>query len=219
MARLRDAGTRNKIADEMRAGAGVANNYDAVFLSLYPPQTEYEGKTIVQIAELRCQNPVDAILELIVESNASAEMIGFMMSEENIRLSLKQPWMTIGSDGLALAPRGILGKGKRHPRSYGTFPRVLGEYVRENKVISLPEAIKRMTSQSADKLGLKDRGRIQTGLAADILVFNADTIADRATYSEPYQFPSGIEFVIVNGQVTIARDEQCDIMAGKVLRT
>jgi N-acyl-D-amino-acid deacylase len=126
--------------------------------------------------------------------------------------------MTIGSDGLALAPRGVLGKGKRHPRSYGTFPRVLGEYVREKKVMTLPEAIRRMTAQAADKLGLHDRGRVQTNLAADLVVFNADTIADRATYGEPYQFPSGIEFVIVNGQVTIARGEQREVMAGKVLR-
>ncbi|MBI4788114.1 MAG: D-aminoacylase [Chloroflexi bacterium] len=218
IARLRDAKIRNRIADDMRAGAGVATNYDDVFLALFPPQVEYEGQTIVQVAEARGQHPVNAILELVIESNAAAEMISFMMSEENVRLGLQQPWMTVGSDGLALAPRGILGQGKRHPRSYGTFPRVLGEYVRENKVITLPEAIRRMTSQSADMLGLRDRGRVQTGLAADIFVFNADTIADRATYGEPYQFPSGIEYVIVNGQVTVARDKQRDVMAGKVMR-
>ncbi|MBI5653140.1 MAG: D-aminoacylase [Chloroflexi bacterium] len=218
LARLRDDATRAKIADEMRAGAGVANNYDQVFLSLCPAYPEYEGKTIAQIAELRAQNSITTILDLLIETNGAAEMIGFMLSDDNIRLSMAQPWMTIGSDGLALTPHGILGKGKRHPRSYGTFPRVLGEYVREKKVMSLPEAIKRMTAQPADKLGLKDRGRVQTGLAADLVVFNADTIADRATYSEPYQFPSGIESVIVNGQIAIARDTQREVMAGRVLR-
>jgi N-acyl-D-amino-acid deacylase len=218
LARLRDPGTRAKIADAMRAGVGVARDYAQVFLALCPPQTDYEGKTITQIAELRAQNSIDTILDLVTESNGAAEMIGFMMSDDNIRLSMAQPWMTIGSDGLALAPRGVLGKGKRHPRSYGTFPRVLGEYVREKKVMTLPEAIKRMTAQSADKLGLKDRGRIQTNLAADLVVFNADTIADRATYSEPYQFPTGIEYVIVNGQIVIARGEQREVMAGRVLR-
>jgi N-acyl-D-amino-acid deacylase len=218
LARLRDGATRAKIADEMRVGAGVASNYDQVFLALFQPQPEYEGKTIAQIAELRAQNSVDTILDLLIESDGAAEMVGFMLSDENIRLSLAQTWMTIGSDGLALAPRGILGKGKRHPRSYGTFPRVLGEYVREKKVLSLPEAIKRMTAQAADKLGLKDRGRVQAGLAADLVVFDAETIADRATYSEPYQFPSGVAYVIVNGQVTIARGEQRDVMAGRVLR-
>ena len=218
LARLRDPGTRAKIADAMRAGAGVANNYDQVFLSLCPTQSEYEGKTITQVAELRAQNSIDTILDLVTESNGAAEMIGFMMSDDNIRLSMAQSWMTIGSDGLALAPRGILGQGKRHQRSYGTFPRVLGEYVREKKVMPLPEAIKRMTAQAADKLGLNDRGRIQTNLAADLVVFNADTIADRATYSDPYQFPSGVEYVIVNGQVVIARGEQREVMAGRVLR-
>ncbi len=217
LARLRDATTRARIAAEMRAGAGVADRLDATFLALCPAQPEYEGQTITRVAEMRGRAPVETVLDILLETDSAAEMIAFMMSEENVKASIAQTWMTIGSDGLALAPRGILGKGKRHPRSYGTFPRVLQRYVREEKVLSLPDAVKRMTAQTAAKLGLADRGRVQVGLAGDLVVFNPDTIAERATFAEPYQFPSGIEYVMVNGRVTIARGEQRAVRAGRVL--
>jgi N-acyl-D-amino-acid deacylase len=218
LARLRDATVRARIADEMRAGAGVVDRLDATFLALCPTQPEHEGQTIARVAEMRGRDAVEMVFDILLETDGGAEMIAFMMSEENVRASIAQSWMTIGSDGLALTPHGILGKGKRHPRSYGTFPRVLEHYVREEKILSLPEAIKRMTAQTANKLGLTDRGRVQVGLAGDLVVFNPDTIAERATFVEPYRFPIGMEYVLVNGQVVVARDEQRDVMAGKVLR-
>ncbi|MBI5035271.1 MAG: D-aminoacylase [Chloroflexi bacterium] len=218
LARLNDKTTRGKIADAMNAGAGVTRDFDQTFLTACPNHPEYEGQTLAQIAQSRAQSPIDATLAILIETNGETEMASFMMSEENICSSLKQAWMTIGSDGLAFAPNGVLGKGKRHPRSYGTFPRVLQKYVREEKIITLPNAIKRMTAQTAAKLGLKDRGRVQAGLAADLVVFNPDTIIEHSTFAEPYQFPSGIEFVLVNGQVVVAKDEQRDALPGQVLR-
>lgn len=218
LARLRDAATHTRIAQEMRAGAGVTDRLDKTILTQCLSQSEYEGQTITRIAESRAQDPIETALDILLATNGTAEMASFMMSEENVKASIAQSWMTIGSDGLALAPHGVLGTGKRHPRSYGTFPRVLQHYVREEKIISLPDAIKRMTAQTADKFGLKDRGRVQPGLAADLVVFNTDTIADRATYSAPYQFPSGIDYVLVNGCVVVAHDEQREVMPGQVLR-
>jgi N-acyl-D-amino-acid deacylase len=218
LARLHDETIRSKIADAMRAGVGVTNDFDGTILTQCSSHPDYEGQTLTQIAQTSAQTPLEATLDILIGTSGKAEMASFMMSEENVRASIAQSWMTIGSDGLALAPCGVLGKGKRHPRSYGTFPRVLQRYVREEKILTSPDAIKRMTAQTADKLGLKDRGRIQVGLAGDLVVFNPDTIVERSTFAEPYQFPSGIEYVIVNGQVVVARDEQRGALPGKILR-
>jgi len=124
----------------------------------------------------------------------------------------------IGSDGWALAPYGVLSESKTHPRSYGTFPRILGKYVRDEKVLSLAEAIRKMTSLPAQKLGLRDRGMIREGTWADLVVFNPKTVIDKATYEDPHCYPQGIEYVLVNGEIVIEEREHTGALPGKALR-
>jgi N-acyl-D-amino-acid deacylase len=139
------------------------------------------------------------------------------MSEENLREVLRQPWVMIGSDGYSLAPYGEMGQGKQHPRSYGTFARVLGKYVREEGVLSWEEAVRKMAALPAQKLGLSDRGLLEVGCKADLVLFDPDSVADQATFTEPYQYPAGIQYVLVNGQVVIERGTHSGALPGRVL--
>jgi len=140
------------------------------------------------------------------------------MSEENIKKVLSNPLVMIGSDGSAVSPVGKLSHGKPHPRYYGTFPRVLGKYTREEKFFDLETAVKKMTSMPAEKLGLNKRGLIQKGNYADIVIFDPLTIADKATFVNPHQLAVGIDYVIVNGHITIANGEHKGTMNGRVIR-
>ena len=124
----------------------------------------------------------------------------------------------IGSDGWALAPYGVLGESKTHPRSYGTYPRMLGKYVREKKVLTIENAIRKMASLPAQKLGLRDRGMIREGMWADVVVFNPKTVMDEATYEDPLRYPEGIEYVLVNGEIVIDEREHTGALPGRVLR-
>src|SRR5918999_5445909 len=130
-----------------------------------------------------------------------------------MQLIMKQPWTSIGSDGAAVSPDGPSGRTHPHPRYYGTFPRVLGRYARELKVVPFEEAVRKMTSMNADKIGLKDRGRLRQALAADVVVFDANTVIDRATFERPHQYPVGIQYVVVNGVVTIDREHHTGALA------
>lgn len=140
------------------------------------------------------------------------------MDENNLKKVLKDPLVVIGSDGSAVAPYGKLGNGVPHPRYYGSFPRVLGKYCREEKLFDWPVAIKKMTSQSARKLGLNRRGILKKGYFADITIFDPDTVIDRATFSEPHQYPTGIEYVIVNGKPVVVKGEHTGTLPGRILR-
>jgi N-acyl-D-aspartate/D-glutamate deacylase len=140
------------------------------------------------------------------------------MSEDDLKLALRQPWVGIGSDGSALATEGPLRSGVPHPRSFGTFPRVLGRYVREEKVIALEEAVRKMTSLPASILGLTDRGTIAPGQQADLVLFDPAVVADRATFENPFQYPVGIDTVIVAGQVVLDEGRHTNARPGKVLR-
>lgn len=169
------------------------------------------GKTMIEIAELDMNpNYAEVALDLILHEKNSVGMIDFVMNEESVKAILTHPAGTIGSDGL-------LG-GEPHPRAYGSFPRILGKYVREEKITTLEEMIRRMTSQPARIIGLQDRGIIRTGLAADIVIFNPDTINDQATFEVPRQHNIGIYAVIVNGDIIILEEEAFEKPAGKVLR-
>ena len=130
---------------------------------------------------------------------------------------MRHPMVVVGSDGSSLKPEGVLGQRQVHPRSYGTFPRVLGRYVREERVLSLEEAVKKMTSITADRFGLTDRGVIREGAWADLVLFDADTVIDKATFTEPHQYPVGIPYVVVNGQVVIDQDVYTGALPGRVL--
>ena len=154
----------------------------------------------------------------MLEERNRVSMIGFAMDEDNLKKVLSSPNVMIGSDGNAVAPHGKLGEGKPHPRYYGTFPRVLGKYVREDKIFDLATAVNKMTQMPATKLGLKNRGLIAKDNYADIVLFNPDTVIDNASFVDPHQFPSGIEYVLVNGKITIKNGKHTGAQAGSVLR-
>ena len=175
------------------------------------------GKPIQQAASELGQDPYDFACDLLIKEKGGVGIVGFAMSEEQTEETLKHPLVMLCSDGSALAPYGPLHQGKPHPRNYGTFPRFLGLYVRDRKALTLPQAVKKMTSMPAAKLGLKDRGTLKQGNFADIVVFDPATVAAKATYTEPEQYSTGIDYVIVNGKVVIDHDKHTGALPGKVL--
>jgi len=152
-----------------------------------------------------------------VVSEGQVGCVWFDQSEENVRTLMRHPMVVVGSDGSSMSPHGVLGQRRPHPRSYGTFPRVLGRYVREEKVLSLEEAIKKMTSVTAERFGLTNRGVIREGAWADLVLFDPQTIADRATFTDPHQYPVGIHYVVVNGVVVIDQGRHTGALPGRVL--
>ena len=167
----------------------------------------FEGMTIAQIADETGAHPADAAWDLVAEGDGRVMAIFHMMSEDDVQWALQRPWTSIGSDaGAALTPGVVDGLGLPHPRSYGTFPRIIARYVRETGTLTLEEAIRKMTSWPATRMGLERRGVIREGAWADITIFDLDRISDRATYEEPVLFPAGIEYVLVNGVVVIEED-------------
>ncbi len=177
-----------------------------------------EGKNILEAAAEAGKDTYDFIRDLLIEEENQVGMISFMMKEENLQRILAHPMVSVGSDGSAVAPYGVLHKGKPHPRFYGTFPRVLGKYVREEKIMTLPEAIRKITSAAADKFGFTGRGRISEGYFADLVVFDPDRIIDRATWKDPHQYPEGIEYVVVNGKVAVEGGETTGALPGRILK-
>ncbi len=227
LTRLRNPAERRRIEKDLYAGIpGWFNHYLAmngwegcVVASVRTEaDKKYEGKSIAEIARLSGKRPADAVFDLLVDEQGSVPAVYFLMSEEDVRYAMRQPWVSFGSDGSAFRPDGVLGNGKPHPRSYGTFPRVLGKYVREEHVLTLPEAIRKMTSLNAEKLGIGDRGLLRAGKKADITLFDADRVADRATFENPHQYPVGIEYVIVNGVPVLEKEQHLGTKPGRVLR-
>ncbi len=179
---------------------------------------KWEGKNILEAAEATGKSPFEFIRSLLIEEKNRVGIVGFAMDEGNLKKVLSNQHVMIGSDGSAVAPKGKLATGKPHPRFYGTFPRVLGKYCREEKYFDLPTAVKKMTSMPAEKLNLKGRGIIKAGYYADITIFNPDTVIDNATFTDPHQAPTGIEYVIVNGKLTVENGIHTGSLGGKVLR-
>jgi N-acyl-D-aspartate/D-glutamate deacylase len=227
LARLKNPVERRRIEKDLYAGIpGWFNHYLAmsgwegclVASVRTDANKKYEGKSIAEIAQLSGRKPADAVFDLLIDEQGSVPAVYFLMSEEDVRYAMQQPWVSIGSDGAAVRPDGVLGSGKPHPRWYGTFPRVLGKYVREEHVLTLPEAIRKMTSLNAEKLGIEDRGLLRAGRKADITVFDPDRVADRATFENPHQYPVGIEYVIVNGVPVIEKEQHLGTKPGRILR-
>ncbi len=160
------------------------------------------------------QDPAHAMMDFMLAEEGMASIILFMLVEENVARGISHPMLMIGSDSLALAAGG---GGKPHPRTYGTFPRVLGKYVREEKIITLEDGVRKMTSMAAHKLGLTDRGVLAEGKAADVTIFDAGLVCDRATFDAPHQYPDGIDYVIVNGQIVVEHGIQHAVLPGRVL--
>ena len=182
------------------------------------PNRRYEGMRIADAAKLARKDPFDFVFDLLIEEQGSIGCVYFIMSEKDLSLALRQPWVGIGSDGSALATEGPLRSGVPHPRSFGTFPRVLGRYVREQQVLSLEEAVRKMTSLPAAILGLADRGTIAAGKRADVVLFDPATVADLATFEDPFKYPVGIDTVVVNGTLVLDAGQHTGARPGKVLR-
>ena len=179
---------------------------------------DYIGRRVSEIVARSGQDPFEFVRELLIAENGSVGMVGFGMSEEEITSVLTHPLVMVASDGGAAAVSGPLSETTPHPRYYGTFPRVLGKYCREETLFDLPTAVHKMTGLPARRLGLADRGRIDVGLVADLVVFDPDTIIDRADFMNPHQYAQGIESVLVNGAVVIDGGEHTGALPGKVLR-
>lgn len=216
LARFRDAGERNRIREQM-----LRANSDPSRMMVAMVRTEankaYEGKTIAEVAAMRNQDPQDTILDLLLEEHGDVRMVYFTMNEDDVRYALKQPWVSIGSDGTAVKPEGVLGEGKPHPRWYGTFPRVLGKYVREEHVLPLEEAVRKMTSLPAAQLGIHQRGLLAEGYYADVVLFDPDRISDKATFTEPHQYAEGIDYVLVNGRVVLDHGRHTGAHPGRAI--
>jgi N-acyl-D-amino-acid deacylase len=208
---LRDPATRQRIRDEMVRERSDWENFcvlagpeGVMVVGLSRPEhREWIGRRLSEIAAAQNKHWADAALDLILAEEQRVFTMYFLMSEENVALTLRQPWIKIGSDAGGLDPERA--RGLAHPRAYGTFPRILGRYVRDEGVLTLEEAVRRMTSAAALRLGLQDRGVLREGMLADLVVFDPETIADRATYEEPHQLSVGVEQVWVNG-VRVLRD-------------
>jgi N-acyl-D-amino-acid deacylase len=228
LARLKDPKERAKIKRDVKDGIpGWYNHYTAVggdwSRMLIAANNSYKGLTMDRILAERTRKTKGADLleeffDLLIEEGGSVSTVYDHHTEKDMNLALTQPWVSIGSDGLAYATEGPLRRGNPHPRSFGTFPRVLGVYVRQKGLLSLEDAVRKMTSLNAAKLGLHDRGLLRAGQIADITLFDADKVIDRATYTEPFQYSVGIDYVVVNGQVVLDGGKHTGTRPGRALR-
>jgi N-acyl-D-aspartate/D-glutamate deacylase len=212
-ARLRRPEVRERMKEELETGypgwwniVEAAGGWDGIVLvnARNEENARFEGMSLADIAEARGQEPPDAAWDLVLEGDGRVMAIYHMMSEEDVRWAMQRPWVSIGSDaGAAMNAGATDGLGLPHPRSYGTFPRILGRYVRDEGVLTLEEAVRKMTSWPATRMRLQDRGLLREGFRADVVIFDLERVRDRATYDEPMLFPEGIEWVLVNGEVVI----------------
>jgi len=226
-ARLRDPAVRKRVAAEMRAGktdwenlmraAGGAENVLIIVLRK-PELKPLIGKTLAEIARERGVTPEDAAMDLVAEDETRVVAVYFLMSEDEVRRKVALPFMSFGSDGSAVSAEGIFLKSSLHPRGYGNFARVLARYVREEKRVEIEDAIHRMTSHPAAVLGLSDRGSLEEGHFADVVVFDPAKIQDHATYIEPHQYSTGVSQVIVNGVLALENGEPTEARPGRFVR-
>jgi dihydroorotase/N-acyl-D-amino-acid deacylase len=181
-----------------------------------PENKKHAGKRLAEIAQAEGKHWLDAAIDLILSEHKRINTVYFMMSEDNIKIQLRQPWIKFGTDAGGIDPEHP--RGLAHPRAYGTFPRILGKYVREEKVIALEEAIRKMTSAVAGRLAIGDRGLLREGFLADVVIFDPATIADRATYEKPHQVSIGIRHVFVNGTAVVREGQHTGSKPGRIVR-
>ncbi len=216
--RLKDERIRESMkADTLKKVKGYG--WDKIVISNIEKEHNKDmiGQNIAEIAAAKHKDPYEFVCDLIIDEGQDVDHVGFGMSEENTETVLRHPLVMLGSDGSSLAPYGPLAKGKPHPRNYGAFPRFLGYYVREKKILPLPKAVKKVTSMPAAKMGLQNRGSLKKGNFADMVIFDPVTISDKATFIDPHQYPSGIDYVIVNGTIVVDHEEHTGKLPGKVL--
>lgn len=224
--RLRDPATRARVAAEMRRpGQGWENLYygagaDGMLFTDFrnPALRQYAGKTLAEVARLRGTSPEDTMMDLVVEDGSRVGTIYFLMSEDNVRREVQLPWVSFGSDAASIASEGVFLNGRPHPRTYGNFARLLGRYVRDERLITLQEAVRRLTSQPAGNLGIRDRGALRAGFYADLAIFDPATIADRATFAAPHRYATGMRHVFVNGGQVLANGEPTGATPGRAVR-
>ena len=223
LARLAKQQTRERIrADIARDGLnnwGRIPSWDCVQISISPHLPQHAGRTIAALAAERSADPIDALCDYLIDDKGATRVLVTAISEEDIRTLVASPLALVGSDGNCVAPYGIVGQGQPHPRFYGTFPRVLSRYVREQKLLPIELAVHKMTGATARALNLKDRGLLCEGFCADVVIFDPNDFSDRATYADPHQFPTGARTsVIVNGALVIDNATHTGALPGKVLR-
>ena len=225
--RLKDPAMRARIRKEMAEPSEEWDNEwqessgpDKILVCVVqnPKLLPLQGKTIAEIAKMWNKDPIDTIFDLLIEDNAFTSVAVFGMDEPDIRLAVQQPWVSFDNDSQGTATDGLLGKEHPHPRAYGTFPRILRKYVREERVLRLEEAIRKMSALPAQRMRLADRGVLKAGMWADVVVFDAEKITDRATFENPNQLSEGMEYVLVNGVPVISEGKMTNALPGKVLR-
>jgi N-acyl-D-amino-acid deacylase len=225
--RLKDPQTRERIkADLLQPSTHWDNEWqevagpEGILVGVVhnPALKSLQGQTIKAIAEARHVDPMDALFDLLVADDASAECAVFGMEESDVSLALRQPWTSINNDSSGASTSGLLGSFHPHPRAFGTFPRILRKYVREEHLLTLEDAVRKFTALPASRLRLNDRGLVKVGLAADLVIFDPETVTDRATYAEPNQLSVGMDWVFVNGTPVIANGEMTNARPGQVLR-
>ena len=224
--RLKDPAMRARIRQEMTTADSSWDNEwqeipgpEAILVSVVqnPKLLPLQGKTIQQIAETQNKDAIDTIFDLLIEDPGMSVAV-FAMNEKDVALALQQPWVSVDNDSQGASPDGLLGKEHPHPRAYGTFPRILHKYVQEEKLLTLPEAIRKFSALPAQRMRLTDRGVLKQGLWADIVVFDPEKIHDLATFENPNQLAEGMEYVLVNGVPVIDGGKMTDALPGKVLR-
>ncbi|MFL5511267.1 MAG: amidohydrolase family protein [Gemmatimonadales bacterium] len=225
--RMKDPATRKKIRHDMETPASWENNAwqeisnpDAILIGAVqnPELLPLQGKTLGAIAREKRADPLDALLDLLIADRAFTSVAVFGMDERDVMLALQQPWVSINNDSEGTAPDGILGQEHPHPRAYGTFPRILRKYVREEKRLSLEDAIRKFSSLPAQRMRIADRGVLKAGMWADIVVFDPDSVKDLATFEKPNQLSEGMRWVLVNGVPVVAEGKATGALPGKVLR-
>jgi N-acyl-D-amino-acid deacylase len=224
--RLRDPETRRKIAAEVKTDSDAWENLylaagspDRIILVGFKSEKlkPLTGKTLAEIAKMRGKDPIETAMDLVAEDESRIGTVYFMMSDENVKKEIAKPWISFGSDEASQAPEGVFLKSNPHPRAYGNFARVLGKYCRDEKVITLPEAIRRLSALPATNLGLDHRGFLKEGMFADVVVFDPATIADHATFDKPHQYAVGVKHVFVNGVQVIKDGEHTGAKPGRAL--
>jgi N-acyl-D-amino-acid deacylase len=224
--RLADPATREKIAAEVRTPTNAWENLylaagspDRILLVGFKSEKlkPLTGKSLAEVARSRGKDPIETIMDLILEDRSRIDTVYFLMSEENIKKEIVRPWVSFGSDEASQAPEGLFLKSNPHPRAYGNFARVLGKYVREEKALSLAEAVRRLSGLPATNLGLDHRGFVQEGMFADVVVFDPATISDRATFEKPHQYAVGMKHVLVNGVQVLKDGEHTGKKPGRAL--
>ncbi len=225
--RLKDPATRARIRKDMLTNDGTWDNEwqeipgpEAILIAVVqnPELVPLQGKRLSEVAALWKEDPIDALCDLLIKDDAFTEVAVFGMSEPDVVLALKQPWVSVDNDSQGTAPDGPLGQEHPHPRAYGTFPRVLRKYVREEHALTLEDAIRKFTALPAQRMRLTDRGVLKQGMWADVVIFDPATIRDLATFEQPNQLSQGMNYVLVNGVPVIADGKMTGALPGKVLR-